>query len=204
MPRLFSSVTLLLAVAFVGGLLAGPARGAGPVANGIFLIARPGLKDPNFSKTVVLVTLPKGGAPLGVIINRPLKQRLADLFPDFKTLKGKTDPIYFGGPVELPLVSFVVRSTTTPDDALPVLHDVYFSTSHKLFDKLMKRPDPTANVRVFAGYSGWAPGQLQTEIKRGGWYTLPADANTIFSDDPAKIWDKLVERASREKTHWTR
>jgi putative transcriptional regulator len=203
MPKsiLFRALLVLLLLA---GVVARPAFGAGSVANGIFLIARPGMKDPNFSKTVVLVTLPKGGAPLGVIINRPLKQRLADLFPDFKALKGKTDPIYFGGPVELPLVSFVVRSTKTPDDALPVLRDVYFSTSHELFEKLMKRPDPTANVRVFAGYSGWAPGQLQTEIKRGGWYTLPADANTIFNTDPAKMWDKLVERASREKTHWTR
>lgn len=203
MPKsiLFRALLVLLLLA---GVVARPAFGAGPVANGIFLIARPGMKDSNFSKTVVLVTLPKGGAPLGVIINRPLKQRLADLFPDFKTLKGKTDPIYFGGPVELPLVSFVVRSTKTPDGALPVLHDVYFSTSHELFEKLMKRPDPTANVRVFAGYSGWAPGQLQTEIKRGGWYTLPADANTIFNTDPAKMWDKLVERASREKTRWTR
>ncbi len=203
MPKsiLFRALLVLLLLA---GVVARPAFGAGPVANGIFLIARPGMKDPNFSKTVVLVTLPKGGAPLGVIINRPLKQRLADLFPDFKTLKGKTDPIYFGGPVELPLVSFVVRSTKTPDGALPVLHDVYFSTSHELFEKLMKRPNPTANVRVFAGYSGWAPGQLQTEIKRGGWYTLPADANTIFNTDPAKMWDKLVERASREKTRWTR
>jgi putative transcriptional regulator len=193
-----------LALAFIAGVAAWPAWAAGTVANGIFLIARPGMKDPNFSKTVVLVTLPKGGAPLGVILNRPLKQRLADLFPDFKTLKDKTDPIYFGGPVELPLVSFLVRSKKTPESALPVLQDVYFSTNHDLFKKLMQRSDPTANVRVFAGYSGWAPGQLQTEIKRGGWYTLPADASTIFNGDPAKMWDKLVERASREKTHWIR
>jgi putative transcriptional regulator len=203
MPKPLLLRALWLTAALVAGLLMWPAWGAGAVANGIFLIARPGMKDPNFSKTVVLVTLPKDGAPLGVIINRPLKQRLADLFPDFKTLKGKTDPIYFGGPVELPLVSFLVRSQKAPGDALPVLHDVYFSTDHDLFKKLMNRPNPTANVRVFAGYSGWAPGQLQTEIKRGGWYTLPADANTIFNDDPAKIWDELVERASREKTRWT-
>lgn len=205
MPKPISFRALfLLTLLLVAGAAVRPALGAGLVANGIFLIARPGMDDPNFSKTVILVTLPEGGAPLGVIINRPLKQRLSDLFPDFKSLKDKTDPIYFGGPVELPLVSFLVRSTKAPDDALPVLHDVYFSTSHDLFEKLMKRSDPTANVRVFAGYSGWARGQLQMEIKRGGWYTLPADAKTIFEKDPVKMWDKLVERASREKTHWTR
>ena len=81
-----------------------------------------------------------------------------------------------------------------------VLHDVYFTGDTAFIDGLLKRPDPTRGLRVYAGYSGWAPGQLQIEIARGGWHVLPADAETVFEKDPARIWPDLIQRAATKRT----
>jgi putative transcriptional regulator len=65
---------------------------------------------------------------------------------------------------------------------------------------LLQRPEPTRGLRVYSGYSGWAPGQLQSEISRGGWHVLPADAETVFDKDPAQIWPELIKRATTTRT----
>jgi hypothetical protein len=57
-------------------------------------------------------------------------------------------------------------------------------------------------LRVFSGYSGWAPGQLQNELARGGWHVVPADAESVFDKDPAALWPELIERATTKHTDY--
>ncbi len=180
-----------------------PALAAENMANAIFLVAKRELADPNFRETVVLVTHPPRGGPWGVIINRPLEHRLSEVLPDYESLKGRKDVLYFGGPVTREGLVFLVRSPKAPPGATAVLRDVFFTADTDLIDSLLKRPDPTRGLRVFSGHSGWAPGQLQREIARGGWHVIPADAETVFDKDPALVWPELVRRASTRQTRFS-
>jgi putative transcriptional regulator len=191
-----SRIAIMLALA----ALVAPAGAAEGVANAIFLVASSELKERNFRETVVLVTQPPRGGPWGVIINRPLVQRLSEVFTEYETLKDRKDVVHFGGPVQRDGLVFLVRTSKPPPRAVPVLKDVYFVSDLDWIDELFRRPEPTRGVRVYYGHSGWAPGQLQNELKRGGWHVVPADAETVFDKDPVRIWPELIERATTRPT----
>ena len=176
-------------------LLAHATGAAEREASGVFLVAKPELKDPNFSQTVVLVTQPRQGPPWGVIINRPLDQPLSEVLSDQDTLKGRTDVLYFGGPVMRQSLVFLARGSNPPENSTPVLRDVYFTGDIDHIESLLRRAQPTRGLRVYSGYAGWGPGQLQSEIARGGWHVVPADAETIFETDSGRIWPELLKRA---------
>jgi len=173
---------------------------AADIANGIFLIAKHEMRDPRFKETVLLVTQPPEGGPFGVIVNRPLPRLLSEVFPEMGAFKGRKDVLFLGGPVEPDRVLFLVRTAKPPERSVHVLKDVYFTGDAGLIDALIKRANPARTLRVFAGYSGWAPGQLQNEMERGDWYVLPADADTIFEKDVSRIWPDLVQRAMARPT----
>ena len=177
------------------------ASAAETAANGVFLVAARDMRDPNFKETVVLITQPPGSGPIGVIINRPLSYRLSELFPENETLQGRDDVMYFGGPVRRQSLIFLVRSKQAPPRAAHVLGDVYLTQDFTGIEGLLKRADAVPGLRVYAGYAGWALGQLQSEIARGGWHVVPADAATIFEKDAAVIWPELINRATMKMTH---
>ena len=192
----------LICLALLAILFSVPLRapGADDAANAIFLVASPELKDPNFREAVVLVTHPREGGPWGVIINRPLEHRLSEVFTEYETLKNRKDVLFSGGPVAREGLVFLVRSLKTPPRAVPVLRDVYFIGDIEWIERLLQRPEPTRGLRVYSGYSGWAPGQLQREIERGGWHVMPADAETVFEKESSRIWPELIKRAGTKQT----
>jgi putative transcriptional regulator len=170
------------------------------VANGVFLVARPELTDPNFAQTVVLVTLPPGaaGAATGVIVNRPLGRKLSEFLPDAAKLPPEADALYSGGPVERAHLFMLVRSPAAPPDSFQVLADVYLTASPEVLKNVLSGGLSDAEVRVYAGYAGWAPRQLQAEVAQGSWWLVPASAAHIFTANPETLWEELV-RAQREK-----
>jgi putative transcriptional regulator len=173
---------------------------AAETASGVFLVAKRELQDPNFRETVVLVTQPRQGPPWGVIINRPLGHPLSEVIPDHPTLKERNDVLFFGGPVLPQGLIFLVRGSNPPKRATIVLHDAFFTGDVDFIETLLRRPDPTRGLRVYSGYAGWGLGQLQNEIERGGWHVVPADSETIFDMDPARIWPELIKRAATKHT----
>lgn len=192
---MFRAAFLALAFAMPAAAIA-----AERAANAIFLVASRELNDPNFRQTVILVTHPRQGGPWGVIINRPLGQRLSEVFADQETLKDRKDVLYFGGPVARQGLVFLVRTDSPPPRSVALLRDVYFTGDTDWIEEQFKRPEPTRGLRVYSGYSGWAPGQLQREITRGGWHVHPADAETVFETEPSRIWPELIERATAKQT----
>lgn len=194
-------ITLWRAILIMATVVAcgGAASAAEMSASGIFLVATDEILDPNFRETVVLVTQPPSGGPFGVIINRPLNHRLSEVFPENETLKSRNDVVYFGGPVARQAVVFLVRASKPPPRATHVLRDVYLVADPAGIDDLLKQSGATRSLRVYAGHSGWAPGQLQNEISRGGWRVLPADAATVFDKEASLIWPELSRRAALRK-----
>ena len=147
----------------------------------ILIVARAELPDPYFAHSVVLVLNNLGPAPAGIIINHPTGIPVAELFPQEKRLAQLPDKIFFGGPVELSSVWFLVRAAKPPDaDAVKACDGVYLSGSRELLLKLLARAKPMEGLRVFVGHSGWGPGQLEAEIARGDWKLEHAGAQGIF------------------------
>jgi len=165
-------------------------------ANGLFLIAKPTLADPNFAKTVVLVTQTEDASTVGVIINRPSPLQLSQfLSQEFET-QNYRDAIYIGGPVMRQAIVAVYRSETVPAAAaFHVLKNIYL-TMHADNIKLLLAA-PGAQYRLYAGFSGWMPRQLESEFMRDGWYLLPADEAMVFRKSADGLWEELVERAAR-------
>lgn len=183
---------LLLLVALLGPAPFASAQ-TGNNPNGVFLVATPALADPNFRRSVVLVTQSPDGGTVGFIVNRPGRRSLAQILPDNELLKRFTEPLYLGGPVEAAGLFALFRSKDNPQGALRVLGDVSFALDPAVVEIVLRAPPE--RVRLFNGYAGWAPGQLAAELERGGWYVLNADADTVFRKDMDKLWEELVRRA---------
>jgi len=154
----------------------------------VLLVARAELPDSNFKEAIVLVMNNVGPAPGGVIINRPTRIPVSRLFPDVEGLRPLDDKVYFGGPVQVRFLSFLFRAATPPEDAILVVDGVYISANRPLLDKLLARDKPMEGLRIFIGYSGWAPGQLEGEIARGDWTLKPVDGSTIFDRKSERVW----------------
>jgi putative transcriptional regulator len=165
-------------------------------ARTFLLVAQPGMLDPNFSRTVVLVTRPEDSGPLGVILNRPTNVQLRELYPERTELTGRDDLVFFGGPVQPDALLFAFRSAVKPPKGLAVTGDIYISGFSEVLDELLKHPENANEQRFFAGYAGWAQGQLEFEIERGGWFTLPLDVDAIFKMNPLTMYEDLVKRAT--------
>jgi len=161
-----------------------------------YLVARPGLSDPFFARSAVLM-LPSTDLPLviGLIINRPTHVELRQLFPQNRALQGKTDTAYFGGPVDIRDLSVVFRTPKPPKGAIRLVDDVYVSFDPHLMDTLLTNPQEARDVRVFLGRSQWAPEQLQNEILQDAWYSVEVESKLIFGSDPQQVWQTLLNRA---------
>lgn len=196
-----SRILILAALLALAPAVSLPAVAAEREASGIFLVAKREMRDFRFREAVVLVTQPREGGPVGVIINKPLAHRLAEAFPGHETLKNKKDVIYFGGPVAPQGLVVLLRAENAPPNAVRILKDVFLITDPDVIDGLLRRDDPTRGLRVYAGYSGWAPGQLQGELARGDWHVVPADPGTVFDKPSRSVWPELERRATTKHTH---
>lgn len=161
-------------------------------AKGTFLVAKESLMDPNFSKSVVLLTNYGEEGVLGIVINRPTEVKLSSAVPGMKGIEKRLDKLYIGGPVARNQLLILFRPDVPSAKTYHVVDDVYFTGD---FLALLK----IANVeggeyRVYAGHSGWAPGQLDAEIARGDWLILPADGDTVFDKDLTQVWQKLTNK----------
>lgn len=160
------------------------------------LVAHPQLSDPNFAGTVVLVMRPDDGGPLGLILNRPTGTLLSELYPERAELQGRTDMLFFGGPVEPDALLFAFRSKVAPAKGVNVAGDIYVSGFSGVLDELLRLPENATEQRFFAGYAGWARGQLEAEIAQGGWHVLPLDTSAIFEMNPLTLYQELLRRAN--------
>ena len=172
-----------------------PVRAQAP-RDAILLIADPALSDPNFRETVVLVARYRGIAgPIGVVINRPSKVPLARALPDIPALAALDDTLFVGGPVAAQALFYVFHAEKRPDDAIEVTPGVYLDWGGERLKELLSREKPTEGLRVYAGHSAWAPGQLEAEVARGFWKSARPEERIIFSSKPENLWSELERRA---------
>lgn len=161
---------------------------------GRLLISSGGLFDPNFRHTVVLVGEHNADGALGVVLNRALDVTVADTVPPLGDLVPAGAPLFEGGPVQ-PTSPVVLAELAHPELAdLLVFETVGFIVGTISADV---RPG-IVRARVFAGYSGWGPGQLEAEMVDDSWILEPARLEDVFTDQPDLLWSRVLERKGPE------
>ena len=182
---------IALSVLEVTPAVAGPEFHPSSVEKGVFLVASPSLNDPNFRQTVVLVLEHGPEGTLGVILNRTTEVLLSEALPDVGALKGTTHRLFAGGPVQPNIMLLLSRLKEPPPNMRPVFDSVYVGGNPDVLERLIKQAGPAARFRAFAGYAGWAPGQLCFEMLQGSWAVLPPESN-FFEKDPSSLWPDSI------------
>jgi putative transcriptional regulator len=146
---------------------------------GRLLVATPGLVDPNFSRSVILLLAHSDDGALGVALNRPGGLEARDVVPQWAHLVAPPEVVFVGGPVQ-------------PDTALCV------AATPDGWTTIDVKRDPesvrVSRIRLFAAYSGWSRLQLESEIDAGGWYVVDARQEDLFTDSPEQLWRRVLRR----------
>ena len=161
---------------------------------GHLLISNGGLFDPNFRHTVVLVGEHNADGALGVVLNRALNVTVQEAVPGLSGLVPAREPLFEGGPVQ-PASPVLLAELEHPE-----LADVLvFGSVGFLVGEVSEEVGPgIVRARVFAGYSGWGPGQLEAEMEKDSWILEPARVGDVFTDAPDLLWSQVLERKGPE------
>ncbi|MDH5498091.1 MAG: YqgE/AlgH family protein [Nitrospira sp.] len=169
------------------------------VERGVLLIASPSLVDPNFEQTVLLILEHGKGGTVGLILNRPTNVLVSDALPDLPVLKRTTHRLFAGGPVGQTQMALLFRLKERYPDARPIVDEIYVGTP-RVLERIIAQPKPTETFRAFAGFAGWAPGQLNYEMLQGSWGVLPSDTFNVFDKDSATLCPECISRLQALRT----
>jgi putative transcriptional regulator len=145
-----------------------------------------------FHRTVLLICEHNEEGAFGLMINRPSGNKVGDALTANLPEPLKTQELFLGGPVQPQALSYLHADDFLPDaNVIPNLN-----LDHSL-DNLVELGDSfstTQQIKVFAGYAGWSPGQLDDEMKRDTWLTHPASIDLIFRDDATELWPMILKQ----------
>ena len=157
---------------------------------GKLLVASPALVDPNFARTVVLITEHSEDGAMGIVLNRPSETTLQEVAPELAAVAGD-GPIFVGGPVQ-PNALVLLAEFTDPDAAAWIVAADVGLASAEL--DLAELEGAVRRGRVYAGYSGWGEGQLEAELELESWIVEPPLPAELFPDDPETMWSDVLAR----------
>ena len=190
-----TTVIVMLVLLAAAATLGAPSRlHAFAPAKGMFLVADEGMADPRFKARVILLIRHDADGSAGLIVNRSSRLPLHTVLPKDTRLDPQERTLSYGGPVDpKTLLALVKVRETPPEPAEQVLADLYV-TGVGVLDQW---PDVTGEMidyRAFAGFAGWAPGQLEMEMRRGSWHVVPADEASVFAGRDETLWESLNSR----------
>ena len=164
------------------------------LAAGKFLIAPREPLDPHFATTVVLLISYDESGAVGLVINRPTEIPIARALEGLKPAKKAPGNVYAGGPVQPDSVFALYRAERKPGKGMRLFGDVYLASARPALESALASKRTGEALRVYLGYTGWAPGQLEHEMDLEVWRILPADAQSVFSPDASAVWPRLIEK----------
>lgn len=157
-------------------------------AQGKFLVATDVVQGELFAETVVLLLHYDETGAFGLVVNRPTDVELGELLADEDGLADYRGTLFWGGPVQMDSLRALLYTDDPPDEAEKIIESVYLVA----FDDAVELgPTDPARLRLYIGYAGWAPGQLDYELTRGSWRILPATREHVFADTPRDLWKQL-------------
>ena len=160
---------------------------------GNFLIATPQMPDPRFKEQVIYICSHNDEGAMGLIVNHPSEYSLYEILKS-ANVEVHTDclpPIYIGGPVEVEAAFFLYSSEYESANELSISEDVSMSRDPQILHDIAGGKGPRSYIFVL-GYSGWAPGQLESELTVNGWLTLPAQNEILFNTQNGDKWKQAA------------
>lgn len=167
---------------------------------GRLLVATPALADPNFDRAVVLLLDHDDEGSLGVVLNRPTPVEVEDVLQPWAELAGQPQVVFQGGPVSL---DSALGLAVVPGDAKGK-EPLGWRRVHGAIGLVDLEAPPEllapglGPLRIFAGYAGWGPGQLEEELTDGAWYVVESEPGDVFSPDPDRMWRAVLRRQRSE------
>ncbi len=161
---------------------------------GQLLVATPALREPTFQRTVILLLDHGDDGGLGVVLNRPLEVEVSAVLPLWQPFTTAPGVVFQGGPVSLDSALGLVG---VPGDGPepPGVRRINGSLGLVDLDVEPERVvDQLSGLRVFAGYAGWSPGQLEGEVEQGSWYVVDSEPRDAFTDRPGSLWRTVLRR----------
>ncbi len=169
-------------------------------SSAVMLVARPVLgADPIYSSSILIARpLPNGGH-VGFILNKPTTAKLGDVFPEHGPSQKVVDPVFLGGPNDINVVfALVERRDPANERELQIAPDLFLAVEARDVDHVIE--SESDHARFYVGMVVWKPGELDTEMERGLWYTLQPDAKIVLDKHPDKLWEQLV-RKGKDREH---
>ena len=167
------------------------AVGAAEPDKGRLLVATEVIQGDVFSQTVIVLLHYDDTGAAGLVVNRPTEVGITELFRDGDPMTGYEGTIYWGGPVEMGSLRAMLKTDEPPEGAENVIGSIYFVPLDETTKDIL---DEAGELRLFLGYAGWAPGQLDRELARGSWLVVPGTEERVFAKDTTGLWKKLAPR----------
>ena len=199
--RKFPRIAVILVVLLTGAGTATKSLANPAFHEGELLVAARKIPDVRFAETVIFLCRHNAEGALGLILNRPagtlpLTNLLRSLGVETK-ITGDDIQIRIGGPVQLEAGFVMHESATSNPNRICAHHGVTVSSNEEIIKKLGTSDGPTSPV-LFFGYTGWGPGQLEGEMRRKDWVTVPASRRLLFDPDLKNLWRKAISRRGVE------
>lgn len=166
---------------------------------GRLLVALPPLTDGIFDRAVVLMVEHGEDGAMGLVLNEPTDTPIDEAVPEWAELVAEPRVVFLGGPVDRSIIFGLGRSAGSPTDGWQPLHVPGNAVTANLGVVDLSR-DPVLvgveveQVRLFVGYAGWSPGQLEAEIEEGAWLAVDAEPGDPFATDPDQLWREVTRR----------
>jgi putative transcriptional regulator len=195
MTRAFPNVAqALVALVLATSAMWGQSKSIEDLAPGKMLVAPRDAPDSNFAESVIVLLNYSSESALGLMINRRSSVPISRALHELKSARDRSDPVYVGGPVEQDGVMALLRSSVKPDKADRVFDDVFLVSARPGLEGALAAGKDPKELRIYVGYCGWGPGQLDNEVKLGGWYIFDRSSNLVFDGNPDTIWRRLIGR----------
>lgn len=191
-------IQLLVLVLASAYCLAAQSKRPEDLESGKILVANPDLPDPIFAKSVILLVRYNKTGALGLMVNHQTKVPISRALSKLEGAAGHSDPVFLGGPVELDTVFALARAPQKPEGATELFGDLYFIQSKSALEKALGGPSNPNGLRIYIGYCGWSPHQLESEVRLGSWYIFNRNAALAFDAKPETLWSRLVSRAEQQ------
>lgn len=160
-----------------------------------FLIAMPGINDPQFTQSITYICDHNAEGAMGVMVNRPMDIHLQDVFEqlDIDYIQANANnPVLSGGPVSTQRGFILHPSGKKWQSTLQISPEISLTASKDIISALADGTGPD-NAQIALGYSGWGAGQLEAEIKENSWLTVPADSAILFNTPLEQRWQAAAK-----------
>lgn len=195
-PRALTRSSMVLLAGAI--LVAAQSKKPEDLAAGKILVTTRATLDPVFAESVVMLVRVDQNGALGLMLNRRSAVPISEALHDLPGAAAHSDPVFVGGPVELDTVFALTRAPHPPEGATAVFGKIYLLTAKPDLEKALAAASGEGQLRIYLGYCGWGPHQLENEVIHGGWHIFNRSEDLTFDSQPATLWPRLVGKAESQ------